>query len=48
MAIYLSFLVPAIIHATPTNARPTPSAWNHAGGEGGGRTSGNECGISRH
>ena len=32
MAIYLSFLVPkitAIVHATPTNARPTPSAWNH-------------------
>ena len=32
MAIYLSFLVPkitAIVHAMPTNARPTPSAWNH-------------------
>ena len=32
MAIYLSFLVPkitAIVHATPTNARPTPTAWNH-------------------
>ena len=32
MAIYLSFLVPkiiAIVHATPTNARPTPSAWNN-------------------
>ena len=32
MAICLSFLVPkitAIVHATPTNARPTPSAWNH-------------------
>ena len=32
MAIYLSFLVPkitAIVHATPTNAQPTPSAWNH-------------------
>ena len=33
MAIYLSFLVPkitAIVHATPTNARPTPhSVWNH-------------------
>ena len=32
MAIYLSFLVPkitAIVHATPTNARPTSSAWNH-------------------
>ena len=29
MAIYLSFLVPkitAIVHATPTNTRPTPSA----------------------
>ena len=32
MAIYLSFLVPkitAIVHAMPTNPRPTPSAWNH-------------------
>ena len=32
MAIYLSFLVPkitAIVHATPTNARPTHSVWNH-------------------
>ena len=32
MAIYLSFLVPkitAIMHATPTNARPTHSVWNH-------------------
>ena len=32
MAIYLSFLVTKItatVHATPTNARPTPSAWNH-------------------
>ena len=32
MAIYLSFLVPkitAIVHAMPTNAQPTPSAWNH-------------------
>ena len=32
MAIYLSFLVPkitAIVHATPTNAQSTPSAWNH-------------------
>ena len=32
MTIYLSFLVQkiaAIVHATPTNARPTPSAWNH-------------------
>ena len=32
MAIYLSFLVPkiiAIVHPTPTKARPTPSAWNH-------------------
>ena len=32
MAIYLSFLVPkitAIVHAMPTKARPTPSAWNH-------------------
>ena len=32
MVIYLSFLVPkitAIVHAMPTNARPTPSAWNH-------------------
>ena len=31
MAIYLSFLVPkitAIVHATPTNARPTHSVWN--------------------
>ena len=26
MAIYLSFL---IVHAMPTNARATPSAWNH-------------------
>ena len=32
IAIYLSFLVPkitAIVHATPTNARPTHSVWNH-------------------
>ena len=32
MAIYLSFLVPkitSIVHATPTNTQPTPSAWNH-------------------
>ena len=32
MAIYLSFLVPkitAIVHAMPTKAQPTPSAWNH-------------------
>ena len=32
MEIYLSFLVPkitAIVHAMPTKARPTPSAWNH-------------------
>ena len=32
MVIYLSFLVPkvtVIVHATPTNTRPTPSAWNH-------------------
>ena len=32
MAIYLSFLVPkitAIVHAMPTNARPTHSVWNH-------------------
>ena len=32
MAIYLSFLVPkitAIVHATPTDARPTHSVWNH-------------------
>ena len=32
MAIYPSFLVPkitAIVHATPTKAQPTPSAWNH-------------------
>ena len=32
MAIYLSFLVlkiTAIVHAMPTKAQPTPSAWNY-------------------
>ena len=29
MTIYLVLKVTAIVHATPTNTRPTPSAWNH-------------------
>ena len=29
MAIYLVPKITAIVHAMPTNARPTPSAWNH-------------------